>query len=261
MSKDTIYFAHGNGFPAGCYRQFLSALEPHFEVDGIDILAHSDSFPVTEHWSCLVDELLHHIERRATGPVIAVGHSLGGALCLLASYRYPALFKQVVMLDTPLISPLKAYALKWIKQLGLVDRVTPAKRTKNRRAVWDSKEEAREYFEKRSVFKLFARDCLEDYINHGLEKSDEGFRLRFDREIEYSIYRTYPHVIPREFPKVPTTLLYGKQSDIITSYDKRFMKKKYRLQMHSCEGTHMFPLEHPQAASAKLIHTLTGNLS
>lgn len=219
--KDTILFAHANGFPANCYQQLLTGLSENFHVNSIDKLAHSDQFPVTENWTDLVDELIHHVEKTASRPVIALGHSLGGALSLLAAYRKPALFKHVVMLDMPIISPLKARALKWIKKAGLVDTVTPAKNTQHRRATWPSKSEARSYFRTRHLFKDFTEACLEDYLNYGLEKKDDAYHLIFDRHIEYAIYRTYPHVLPKIRPKVPTALIYGKQSNVVTAHDKK----------------------------------------
>lgn len=252
--KELIVFVHANGFTGSCYQQLLDPLKSRFEVQSIEQLGHSPEHPLTENWSGLVDELLSHLDK-VSSPVIAIGHSLGGALSLLASYRRPALFKQIIMLDMPIISPLKARALKWVKRIGLVDKVTPAKNTQHRRASWATKEEARRYFRERTLFKQFTASCLDDYLEYGLRKENNAYHLRFNREIEHRIYQTYPHVLPARPTKVPTTLVFGAQSKVVTSGDKKNMRHRYGIQLVSSPGSHMFPMEYPEH-TATMIHSL-----
>ena len=48
----------------------------------------------------LVDQVIDSIVRQAKGrKVIGLGHSLGSVLTLMASFRRPELFSQVIMLD------------------------------------------------------------------------------------------------------------------------------------------------------------------
>lgn len=93
--KDLIHFAHGNGLPSPCYRQLLSALESRYDCCYIDKIGHNAKFPVTENWHFLVDEVLNSVRQQATQPVIAVGHSLGGVLSLLAAIEEPLYLKQL----------------------------------------------------------------------------------------------------------------------------------------------------------------------
>ena len=134
MTRELIHFAHGNGFPALCYKQFLERLGAQFDYCYIDKIGHNPLYPVGENWHNLVAELLASIKSQANNqPVIAVGHSLGGVLSLLAAIEEPEYFKMVILLDSPLIGPLKSSMVRLAKSLGVIDRITPAFRSKGRR--------------------------------------------------------------------------------------------------------------------------------
>ncbi len=105
--------------------------------------------------------------------MIALGHSLGGVLSLLAAIKEPELFKAIIMLDSPLIGPFKSRMVRLAKTVGVIDRITPAFRTKGRRGYWPSKEQLLRYLKTRDLFKTFTDECLEDYITYGLEQKDD----------------------------------------------------------------------------------------
>lgn len=253
--KELIHFAHGNGFPAPCYRQLLNHLEVHFNCCYIDKIGHNPQFPVTENWSFLVEEIITSVKQQASQPVIAVGHSFGGVLSLFAAIRQPHLFKTVIMLDSPLIGWFKSSVVQIAKSLNLIDRLTPAHRTRGRRQRWQSKEQVFDYLKSRELFKTFTDECLHDYIKYGLEQTVEGdYKLRFDRHIEYLIYRTIPHDLSPYKNKLvtPTALLYGDKSTVVDQFDIRYMKKKFAIANYKIHGTHMFPMESPFEVAEKI---------
>jgi pimeloyl-ACP methyl ester carboxylesterase len=97
--KPILHFAHGNGFPSPCYRQMLMPLEAEFDCCYIDKIGHAKAFPINDNWHTLVDELRESIRLQSNNqPVVAVGHSLGGVLSILAALKEPALFRAVVLL-------------------------------------------------------------------------------------------------------------------------------------------------------------------
>jgi pimeloyl-ACP methyl ester carboxylesterase len=256
--KELIHFAHGNGFPALCYKQMLDCLQHDFDYCYIDRIGHDPLFPVSENWHNLVLEVIASIKRQADRPVIAVGHSLGGALSLLAAIEQPELFKAVVMLDSPLLGPLKSSMVRLAKALGIIDRITPASRTQGRREYWINHEQLLAYLKTRNLFKTFTDECLNDYISYGLEHRADGYYLRFDRNIEYQIYRTIPHIIPDYAGKLitPAALIYGDKSTVVGKMDVRYMKKKFNVAHFKTSGTHLFPMEHPQAVARQIIEVL-----
>lgn len=253
--KELIHFAHGNGFPALCYSQLLNHLETHYDYCYIDKIGHNEDYPVTENWHDLVLEVIGSIEDKADKPVIALGHSLGGVLSLLAAIERPELFKALILLDSPLIGPFKSNVVKLAKAVGLIDRVTPAHKTRGRRQHWQTKEQLLDYLKSRELFNTFDEKCLEDYVNYGLELKEDGYHLRFNRVIEYQIYRTIPHIIPlyKNSLRIPTVLIYGDKSTVVGSMEIRYMKKHFNIQCVKTKGSHLFPMEDPLVVANQIV--------
>lgn len=177
---------------------------------------------------------------------------------MLAAIERPDLIKAVVMIDSPIIGRFKSSMVRLAKALGIIDRVTPAFRTRGRRHHWKTREQVIEYLSDKELFTTFTPQSLEDYVDYGLEKTSEGYVLRFDRHIEYLIYRTLPHTLPRyeNGLTVPALFIYGKQSTVVDRFDVRYMKKYYRIEAHPMQGTHMLPMESPQEVARVAIEWL-----
>lgn len=256
--REVIHFAHGNGFPALCYQQLFDKLRGRFDFCYIDKIGHNPLFPVEDNWEKLVEEVIASIRRQAQRPVIGLGHSLGGVLSLMAAMKQPELFKAVVMIDSPLIGPLKSKMVKLAKALGVIDRITPASRTKGRRDHWQNKEQLIHYLKSRDLFKTFTDECLNDYITNGLDHSKDGYYLRFDRHIEYQIYRTIPHNIPQFKGKLitPTALIYGDKSSVVDRIDRHYMRSHFGIKCYKVKGTHLVPMENPQAVAKQITHAI-----
>lgn len=256
--KELIHFSHGNGFPALCYKQMLDGLSPEFDSCYIDRIGHNPAFPVTENWHNLVLELIDNIKKNADRPVIAVGHSLGGILSLLAATEQPQLFKAVIMLDSPLIGPFKSNMIRFAKRFGFIDRMTPGFRTRGRREHWKTHQQLIAYLKTRDLFKTFTDECLNDYITYGLDQDEQGYHLRFDRKTEYQIYCTIPHIIPNYKGKLstPAALIYGDKSTVVDKQDVHYMKKAFKVKSVKTRGTHLFPMEHPLKAAKEITETI-----
>jgi pimeloyl-ACP methyl ester carboxylesterase len=225
----------------------LRPLASQFSVTWIEAIGTDPRFPVSEGWPHLVEQLIDSIKE----PVYGVGHSLGGYLNYLAAVRRPDLFRAIVLLDAPIIGPFRGGMLGATKRLGIVDRVTPAGATRDRRSTWPSREEAKAHFRGRTLFRHFAEECLEDYAKHGLVERDGALHLRIDPAIEYQIYRTIPHDMMKHLPKlrVPAAFIGGAQSDVVRRVRLAGMKPKFTL--HKVPGGHLFPFERPiDAANA-----------
>jgi pimeloyl-ACP methyl ester carboxylesterase len=250
-----LHFAHANGFPASSYAAMLAPLSALFEVSHIDAIGTDPRFPVTEGWPHLVEQLIASIEHRGHA-VYGVGHSLGGYLNYLAAVRRPELFRAIVLLDAPIIGPFRGGMLGAIKRLGIVDRVTPAGATRDRRSSWATREEARAHFRGRKLFEKFAPECLDDYVQHGLVQKDGKLRLKIDPLIEYRIYRTIPHDMMRHLGKleVPAGFIGGADSDVVRRIRLAGMRPKFRLR--TVPGGHLFPFEQPREAARSIAAAL-----
>ena len=224
---------------------------PEFAISWVDTIGTDPSHPPSEGWPHLVEQLIASIDE----PVYGVGHSLGGYLNYLAAVQRPDLFRGIVLLDAPIIGAFRGTMLGAVKRLGIVDRVTPAGATRDRRSTWKTREEAKAHFRSRPLFRDFAEECLDDYVNHGLIHDGE-FRLKIDPAIEYRIYRTIPHDMMRHLPelRVPAAFIGGESSDVVRRVRLAGMKPKFRLR--KVPGGHLFPFERPREAARSIAQAL-----
>ena len=223
-----------------------------FSISYVDAIGSDPRHPPTEGWPHLVEQWIDSIREP---PVYGVGHSLGGYLNYLAAVRRPELFKAIVLLDAPIIGPFRGSMLGATKRLGIVDRVTPAGATRDRRSHWASREEAKAHFRSRKLFRHFTDECLDDYVAHGLVRNHE-LHLKIDPAIEYQIYRTIPHDMMRHLPKlrVPAAFIGGADSDVVRRIRLAGMKPKFVFR--KVPGGHLFPFEHPREAATSIARAL-----
>jgi pimeloyl-ACP methyl ester carboxylesterase len=252
--KPVIHFAHANGFPAGTYTKLFSHLADGFEIGYLERHGHNPQFPVTDNWNALRDELRAEIERRYEEKIIGVGHSLGGVLHFLVAVEAPALYRQIILLDAPVISRLSSHGLRILKSTRLIDRYSPSQMTRYRRNLWESKEAALDYFRRKPKFAAFDPQVLRDYIDYGTVETEKGFELFFSPRTEAKIYRTIPHHLPslRGKLKVPSAYIGGTRSREGALARLSFMKKHFPIDFYQIEGSHLFPFEKPEATAELL---------
>ena len=237
----------------------FDVLGKRYRIGWIEAIGMDPRYPVTEGWPHLVEQLIDTLEREYRGtPVLCVGHSLGGYLSFLAAVRRPELFRAVVLLDAPVIGGLRARVLGATKRLGIVDRVTPAGATRDRRSQWESRAEARRHFRSRRLFRHFTDACLDDYVRFGLVRSSGALKLRIDPQVEYQIYRTIPHDMGRQLRalRVPGGFVGGEHSDVVRRTGLATTRRRFVLR--KVPGGHLFPFEHPAVAAAAVIELADG---
>ncbi|MFC4158611.1 alpha/beta fold hydrolase [Chitinimonas lacunae] len=259
--KPALHFSHANSFPAGTYRKFLSHFAPHYDIGYIETLGHDPRYPVTDCWPHLVEQTVDFIEQRYQGPVLAVGHSLGGFLSFMAALQRPELFRAVVLLDSPIFGRPVSTALWLGKRFGFIERMTPGQGSLRRRRHWPSIEAATAHFQAKHTFASFDPECLNDYVTTGTVPCEEGVRLKFEPEVEYRIYCGLPHFFPRLRGrlKVPTGFIGGRSSEYVRRSDIVHMRRDFGIELMRIDGGHLFPFERPQA-TAEAVYTMLGRL-
>jgi pimeloyl-ACP methyl ester carboxylesterase len=238
----------------------FSGLEDRFEIRAVNTIGHDPRHPVTDGWPHLVSELIEQVERRGE-PVVGLGHSLGGYLTALAALKRPALFRAIVLLDSPILSPWRGTVFGMLKRFRFADRLTPAGLTRDRRAVWASPDDAYAHFRGKRAFRDFDPECLRDYVTLGMRQTPEGVSLAFDPAIEYRIYRSFPHDLARELPRlrVPAGVICGRESTESRRMGLAATRRHFRVVR--VPGGHLFPFEHPgetARAVREMIDALTG---
>ena len=263
MSERTsLAFAPANGFPGGSYRRFLEPLHAHYDVRVVSRLGHrSEQYPVDAGWQGLSREL-EDILAPLPRPLAGVGHSLGGVLMFMVASRRPDWFRSVVMLEPPLINGPAGLGFNLLRRLGQADRIPPAGRSRGRRDYWPDRDEARAYFQRRGLFQRFHPDCLEDYMDAGLEPHGDGLRLAFRPEVEVAIFRTTPVNISR-YPRLPMPGAVVNAEESVDAFHKAGRRHARRQRMHHevWPGGHLFPLERPDDSARRvdeLLQALNG---
>ncbi len=251
--RELIWFSHANGFPASTYRTLFDYLQPRYEVRSIERLGHDPRYPVDRGWRGLTAELAGRLAGEAAGPVWLVGHSLGGFLSLLAARQLPQQVRGVVMMDSPLIGGWRAPLLRAGQAVGLDRWVMPMiDATRRRRRHWADRDDVLQHFLAKPVFARWDRRVLADYVEHGTQERDDGSReLAFDREIEWRIYRSLPPS-PGQSP-VPVGFLAGTRSRELRQAGLAATRRLVGTRLAWVEGSHLFPMEHPQATAEALL--------
>lgn len=256
-----IVFSHGNGFPAATYRVLFRHLaERGFQVSAPDQFGHDPRFPVTSNWPHLVAQLHEFAKQaadRAGEPVILVGHSLGGFLSVMCAARHPEVASAVVLLDSPLLGGWKATAVSAAKRTTMIGAVSPGAVSRRRRYRWPDAAAAFEHFRHKKAFARWDPQMLRDYVTLGTHDDDDGQRaLSFDRDIETAIYNTLPHnldrVLQRHPLQCPAAFIGGIQSAECKQVGLALTQKITHGRISLLEGTHLFPMEKPQATAAAI---------
>jgi len=268
-----ILFFHGNSFPASTYSVMLNELRRrNLQVQALEKIGHNPAFPVTSNWPHLVEEVhafAQPLIAAHSGPVVLVGHSLGGMLSLMLAAQYPHLAHGVVMVDAPAVGGLQAKVLQLSKTLSLNKKFSPGAISRKRRNEWLSLEEVRAHFASKKVFARWDPQVLNDYVLQGTreEKSEEGVRrvLSFNRDIETLIYNNVPHNLERLLKKHPLTcpvsLVAARHSREMRLAGSDFTHKITKGRITMIDGTHLVPMEKPLVTAAAVEAAILNMLS
>lgn len=173
-----LVFSHANGFNAQTYRIILGPLSAEMRILAVDLRGHgASSLPLDTEgkrsWDDMVVDLLALFETLDLTDVVLSGHSLGGAVSLLAAARAPERVRSLVLWD-PVIGSRAAYRAH---VEGRGQPVGLAASAAKRRSVFPSREAAFDSYRGRGAFRTWPDEILRDYIAG-------GFRDRADGEVE-----------------------------------------------------------------------------
>ena len=216
----TLHIMPANGFPPQTYLPMLRSLEGWRSVCLPPRPLWGDERPPTgfRSWSADADDLLSGLARQDLRDVLALGHSLGGIISLLALLKSPGRFKALIMLD-PVILPqplLDTLGRAWDE--GGIEDFPLVSAALRRRTVFESRDEAFQRFREKSVFADWDEAALRLYVEHGLwrQADGSGFELRWSAAWEAHYFSTVYRDIWRDLPKLnglaPTLIIRAGHS-------------------------------------------------
>lgn len=255
-----VVFSHANSFGAGTYGVLFQQLRSRgFTVKAVDRFGHEPRYPVSNNWPGLVQQLHDFAARevdKAGEPAFLVGHSLGGFLSAMCAARHPQLARGVLLLDSPLLGGWKAHALRAAKRTQLVGSISPGAVSRKRKNRWPSVDAALEHFRHKKAFARWSPQALADYVAHGTHEEDGQRVLSFDRDIETAIYNTLPDNMDALFKRhplrCPVAFIGGLQSEEIRQVGMAMTTRLTEGRVMMLAGSHLFPMEKPQATAAAI---------
>ena len=183
-----VLFTHGNGLNAGMWATVVPRLRERFHCYGLDFRGHGASRPEDEEFpidrELFVDEIFQAIDVIGGGPILAVGHSLGGMCLLKAILRTPTAFRSLWLFE-PVFVPET-----FIRPEGPSLLVQLARK---RRTVFASADEAYERFVAKPPFSDCEPAAVRAYVDLGTYPLADGtVRLSCSGETEARIFETSP---------------------------------------------------------------------
>lgn len=250
-----IHLLHGNGFSAMTLAAVASQFPTDWNIWLTNIPGHGESTqPAVKvpNWQDMANSIADAIYQQANvkerGPLIGVGHSMGGVLTLLAAAKYPDLFSEIILLDPILFKPNMIFAQRLLRVTGTWRQRALVKSVANRTAVWQNLSEMKKDIAKKSFYKPWHQQVINDYCQYSTHEVNNNVALSCSPAWEASIFGSYPVGLWRAVKKltVPTMILQAQKSYFfIPSAVKRAVKKNNNIQWQVFGNHHCFPMEQP----------------
>ncbi|MCY4144970.1 MAG: alpha/beta hydrolase [Chloroflexi bacterium] len=216
-----LHLMPANGFPPQCYLPLLRRL-PGYRAFCLPPRAlWGDQAAPDDYrgWDEAADDLLAGLEAHTGHGGVAVGHSLGGIVSMLALMKQPGRFRALIMLDPVLLprTTLRAFARAW--QDGSIEQFPLVQGARRRRRKFDSQAEAFCRFRKKPIFADWTDEALWLYVRQGTKASADGCGIELvwsaDWEAHYfaTVYRRVWQDLPGLNGLAPMLLVRARGSD------------------------------------------------
>ena len=232
-----LVFAHANGFPPATYRVFLEELSSQFQTT---------AFAARPLWP------------GSEPSVVGVGHSLGGALSIMAAAEDASLFRSLVLIDPVVFAGFHTLFWGALKGLGFSHRLPLIRGARRRRDRFPSLDAVRSAYGGKAVFSTWNPKVFEDYVQGAFSETGDGeFVLRYSKAWESRIFELTPASVWSDLRQlsVPMLVIRGESSDTFL----RGAARKMRRELPSAsvielpDTTHFLPMEIPATVAATII--------
>ena len=261
-----LHLALANGFPPRVYLPLARKLSGYHAVCLPPRALWGDQAPPREYrdWNAEADDLLAGMAAHDLPAVIAVGHSLGGVVSMLALLKAPARFKALIMLDPPILPPVMLELIRAAWADDAVDQQPLVQGARRRRHAFASREEAYERFRQKPLFADWPDDSLWLYVQHGLQRSESGlyelvWSTAWEAHYFSTVYLNIWDALPRLTGSPPALIVRGGKSDTLGAESfKRAQSLAPALDSIEMAGHgHLFPLAAPDETAQPIMDWLT----
>jgi pimeloyl-ACP methyl ester carboxylesterase len=171
-----VFFSHATGLHGMLWAPLARCLAGYRGI-AVDYRGHGDAAaPVSGSydWSGFRDDALALIDELGADGLFGVGHSMGGAVLMMAELARPGMFRALAVYE-PIVFPG-----------GLIEGENPiAEGARRRRVEFPSREAALANFAGKPPLDILAPEVLALYVDHGFSAAPDGtIRLKCAPETE-----------------------------------------------------------------------------
>ena len=265
-----VHLAPANGFPPETYTSALEPLLPTHRVVSLPPRAMwSDGGPPPEEpgsWVTLAEDLLEGMRRHDLPPVVAVGHSFGGVVSLIAAVREPSQFRALALLDPTILPPAMMDELKEQRARGEMAFRPLVVGARKRRDRFPSTGEAFDYWREKPLFADWSDDAVSTYARAMLRASDDGngFVLRWSAAWEAHYYESFYadtwDEVAKLNPALPVLVVGGAKSETFLPAAAALLRARIHQSTFVSlpERGHLFPQSAPAETGRILVSWLEG---
>jgi pimeloyl-ACP methyl ester carboxylesterase len=187
--RPPLLFSHATGFHGRCYLPIAAALDDRFHSIAFDYRGHGDTPrpPGEVVWEGYADDAEEVARRTADehgAPIVAFGHSMGGACLLMAAHRDPSLFAGLVVFE-PIVFPPAGLRPEGAGPSPMVQAAL------RRRSSFPSYEAAIANYASKPPLDAFTPESLDAYVRFGFAPGEDGaVHLKCRPETEAATFET-----------------------------------------------------------------------
>jgi pimeloyl-ACP methyl ester carboxylesterase len=158
-----LLLAHATGFHGLVWDAFADAIGRSFRTWSFDARGHGASGKSADmSWVTMGDDVLRIVDALGIEQPFGFGHSLGGALLVIAEATRPNTFRQLYLYEPAIIPPNSIRNLEMIKT------------TRRRRASFPSRKDAYENYAAKAPLNELSEGALWAYVDHGFVDAPDG---------------------------------------------------------------------------------------
>jgi len=165
---EPLLICHATGMCARAYEPLAAELSDRFHVWALDFRAHGDATVPTNgrfDWSGFTDDLEVAVAAVTSEPLLAFGHSMGGATLALLEDRRPGTVRSAYLFEPVVIPSAEGWE---------VNDNFMSQSARRRRATFASKAEAMFRYAQRPPLGGLRADALAAYVEHGMLTLPDG---------------------------------------------------------------------------------------
>jgi len=248
-----LIFLHATGFNPWLWHPIARKLSGRYRIVAPFFCDHRDTDPYRGGlgWNVLTQDLAGLCRYLKIKKPYMIGHSMGGAVCVLAHGLIPDLAEKMILIE-PILLPEQRYIQPLALDEHPLDEHPLAGKAIRRKNAWRDPEHAQIYFRSKALFRNWDREMLELYVKYGLSSNPDGtLKLACSPRGEAAIFMGGTAENPWPLlPKIacPVLVLEGENSEspAIMNF-KKVATALPRGEHRIIPGAgHLIPMEKPQ---------------